>query len=665
MPDNSETLKFVFKAQDELSPTLDKQQKGLTATTAAYLKFGDSLRTIKYPADQFQAISKVLSLAERGSKVWNSFSTEFQKSMKVVTEGMSNQQRGMALYQSQMDVLEQSIQGYRTVAEQDIERSSEAATAIALLVIERQKLIDQGPQDIATGADKVTADYVMATKSLKGFQDAQKQGAGSNAKFIQTLDRLADVLERIDGVGTGAAKTVTAATAAATKAAGGGAPVASAQKAYVAAEKSRSEGRATGGSSPADKLAEAFSKFKPVEKYRQWEKLMDELGPRTAAALMGGIDEIKPSMSAAILSTVLKPFEQIGATVKGWGVSIKEFMGEWKDTWKAGGVTGVLRKAFDGAAKGFGKKAGEIAGKALTKGLGFLKDIGSAILGPFKSILSITKILEPAIALMERALLPLLIPLQDMFQQIAASFFPVIQQLVPIIVELVNAALPMFLDLVKQVAPILVELAQMALPPLLMVLKTLMPIVTNVAKAILNLAQSVLPMLSSVLESLVGAVTWVFNSISDIVKTLSFGYIDLGQVEVAGAPKASAPTGGSTNAQGMQQAGGAYAAAPLVMDQDLTDRVVPGQGAEGASQRSAKDAATVAKVVAKTIPPAMKREPTTNDKKKDWRGQQELIVSAIRNLETTLARLFEKKSRERDSGPPVVIDFGGYAQYTR
>jgi len=669
MPDNSETLTFVFKAQDDLTKTLVEQQKGLSATTSAYLKFGESLRTVKYPADQFQAISKVLSLAERGSKVWNTFSTEFQNSMKVVTEGLSNQQRGMALYQTQMDTLEQSIQAYRTIAEQDVERSAEAATALALLVTERQKLIDQGPQDIVSGAEKAAAEYAMATKSLKGFQDTQKQGVAGNTKFIQTLDRLADVLERIEGAGTGAAKAVTAATGAVAKApavAGAAAPAERARQAYVAGEQRRAEGRATGGRSPADQLAEAFAKFKPVEKYRQWAKLMDELGPRAAAALMGGIDEMKPTLSAAILSTVLKPFEKVGAVVKGWGTSIKEFMEEWKDTWKAGGVTGILRRAFDVSAKGFAKTAGKAISKTVEKGLGFLKTLGGTLLGPFKSILNITSILQPALDLMERALLPLIIPLQDMFQQIAATFFPVIQQLVPLVVELVQVALPLFLDLVKEIAPVIIRIAQQVLPPFIKILKAIMPIVTQVVKVLLKLAEAVLPILMTVLEALVGAVTWVFNAISSVVKTLSFGYIDLGQIEQPGAPKAAGPTGATTNAQALQQAGGAYGAGtPLVMDQDLTDRVVPAQGPETTSRRSAKEATTVAKAVAQTIPPAMKREPTTADKKKDWRGQQELVVGAIRSLETTLMRMFEKKSRERGFEPPVVVDFGGYAQYTR
>jgi len=667
MPDNSETLTFVFKAQDDLTKTLAKQQKGLSATTSAYLKFGESLRTVKYPADQFQAISKVLSLVERGSKVWNTFSTEFQNSMKVVTEGLSNQQRGMALYQTQMDTLEQSIQAYRTIAEQDVERSAEAANALALLVTERQKLIDQGPQDIVSGAEKAAAEYAMATKSLKGLQDTQKQGVAGNTKFIQTLDRLADVLERIEGAGTGAAKAVTAATGAVAKApaeAGAAAPAERARQAYVAGEQRRAEGRATGGRSPADQLAEAFAKFKPVEKYRQWAKLMDELGPKAAAALMGGIDEIKPTLSAAVVSTILKPIEKAGAVVKGWSISIKKSVDEWKDAWKAGGITGVARKVMTDVLLSGSNVFVKTAVKGIKKGLSFLKKIGGAILEPFKSVLNMTRILEPAMKIMEHALIPLIVPLQDMFQQIATEFFPIIQQLVPLVMELVQAALPLFLDLFKEIAPIIIRIAKAVLPVFIKVLQALMPIITQVAKVILKLAEVVLPILLSVLEVLVRGIGWVFNAISSIVKALTFGSVDLGKIATAKGPATEPAGGGGGGAAAAAKASVAWGATtPLVMDTDLTDKAVPTEG-EPTAFRSSRDAKVAAEVVAKTIPPAMRREPTSVDKKKDWKGQQELVVSAIKEFQQMMVRLLAQQDR-RSAEAPEIVNFAGFAQYTR
>ena len=184
------------------------------------------------------------------------------------------------------------------------------------------------------------------------------------------------------------------------------------------------------------------------------------------------------------------------------------------------------------------------------------------------------------------------------------------------------------------------------------------------------MVELILPPLLWVLEKLVGAFAWVFNTISGIIKTITFGLVDLGQIETQTAPAAAEPAGGGgEGAQAMAQAGGAYGAAtPLAMEslEPSAAQRTRQMETESAHRSRINEARTVAKTIVKTIPAVDRRQPSRSEKRREHEEQQKLVVAELRSLGRDMVRaIAQTRPWLQGLRPQVVVDFSGYSQYLR
>jgi phage-related minor tail protein len=128
----------------------------------------------------------------------------------------------------------------------------------------------------------------------------------------------------------------------------------------------------------------------------------------------------------------------------------------------------------------------------------------------------ITDLAEAALPMLEEALPPLM----DLFGQLIEQLVPVIEQIMPILLDLFQELVPPLMELISAVLPILVELFSQLVPPIAEIISALLPVLVELIKALL-------PIISMLLQELLPVIDCFIQLLAPIIKLIGDALVPL------------------------------------------------------------------------------------------------------------------------------------------
>lgn len=110
------------------------------------------------------------------------------------------------------------------------------------------------------------------------------------------------------------------------------------------------------------------------------------------------------------------------------------------------------------------------------------------------------ELIESALPLLEDALPPII----DVFGELVSQLAPLIEENLPLLLELIDALIEPLLDILESILPVSVGLLQELLPPLVSLVETLLPVVLSILDTLIPIIETLAEALAPVLELFLG-----------------------------------------------------------------------------------------------------------------------------------------------------------------
>lgn len=122
--------------------------------------------------------------------------------------------------------------------------------------------------------------------------------------------------------------------------------------------------------------------------------------------------------------------------------------------------------------------------------------------------------------------------LMEALETLMPSFMQIVQEILPIILQLITDIAPLLADLISAVLPVIVELFEALLPPLMEIISKLLPPLIELVAALMPIFQTVIDLLMPIIDLFIGlldpiislingALVPLANALSPIIKVIS------------------------------------------------------------------------------------------------------------------------------------------------
>lgn len=106
-------------------------------------------------------------------------------------------------------------------------------------------------------------------------------------------------------------------------------------------------------------------------------------------------------------------------------------------------------------------------------------------------------------------------------QSVLPSILQMIQTVLPVILDLINALLPPLMQIIQAVLPVLTNLINMLLPPITQIIQTLLPVLMAILQPVLDLLQPLLDMLMPIIDMVIQVVAPLTDLLNMILPPLA------------------------------------------------------------------------------------------------------------------------------------------------
>ena len=106
-------------------------------------------------------------------------------------------------------------------------------------------------------------------------------------------------------------------------------------------------------------------------------------------------------------------------------------------------------------------------------------------------------------------------------QNVLPSILQMIQTVLPVILDLINALLPPLMQIIQAVLPVLTNLINMLLPPITQIIQTLLPVLMAILQPVLDLLQPLLDMLMPIIDMVIQVVAPLTDLLNMILPPLA------------------------------------------------------------------------------------------------------------------------------------------------
>lgn len=134
----------------------------------------------------------------------------------------------------------------------------------------------------------------------------------------------------------------------------------------------------------------------------------------------------------------------------------------------------------------------------------------------------LSELTEMALPLLEEALPPIL----DVFGELISQMSPMIEELLPSLLDLINSLAPPLTDMLESVLPVFLDLFQELLPPLVDLIDAVLPVVVALLDALLPMVVQIVEALAPLLEILVDILTPILDlmelAIGPLIEIIGF-----------------------------------------------------------------------------------------------------------------------------------------------
>lgn len=258
-------------------------------------------------------------------------------------------------------------------------------------------------------------------------------------------------------------------------------------------------------------------------------------GAATGMEAMAAALEPIGDMFEALAPTIEYTLGTLGGVV---GSLLGEIANALADPAVAGGITALVNGLRDGFA------ALEPALGPLAQALGAMMSfigplaatiggvLGAAVQAVAPVLTTLFTALEPLIPILGQALVqaiqliaPLLAAMGVHFATIATAVMPLIEQLLPVFMEIFNQIAPALTETVTALAPLIAGLVSAFIPAIMQIVQSIMPLVQEILPVLAQLLQALSPIVGVVVSAL-SAIMPVVTAIVDVIAGLLLPIIE-------------------------------------------------------------------------------------------------------------------------------------------
>ncbi len=133
-----------------------------------------------------------------------------------------------------------------------------------------------------------------------------------------------------------------------------------------------------------------------------------------------------------------------------------------------------------------------------------------------KLIPLLSEMIEDALPVIEQLLPPIVDVIGELFEQL----MPVIEDLLPVLLDLFEDLMPPLMDLIEAVLPILVELFETLIPPIVEIIEAVLPVLIELIDALLPIFETVISLLEPIIDLFMDLLDPILDLISEAIVPL-------------------------------------------------------------------------------------------------------------------------------------------------
>ncbi len=128
----------------------------------------------------------------------------------------------------------------------------------------------------------------------------------------------------------------------------------------------------------------------------------------------------------------------------------------------------------------------------------------------------LSELIEDALPVIEQVLPPLV----DLIGQFMGQLKPVVDELLPILLDLFNDLMPPLMDLISAILPILMDLIETLVPPIAEIIEAILPVLIELVDALLPIIEMLMKLLDPILQLVMDLLGPILDLISEAIVPL-------------------------------------------------------------------------------------------------------------------------------------------------